>query len=177
MQDTTNNLSTSYYDTLKHQNITHRPNILGFVANDMMQIVLCAFGWYVAINVSEQYFGYAIIIMTLCSGSLLLHWQFTTTQKYRIGIDQLMYQRGLFSVRRDYIELYRVVDFEESRSLLEIILGIKTVTVYACDRTMPCLRIIGVPKDLNVIDAIRERCIRSRKLNGIYEIANNPNYQ
>lgn len=174
MQDTINK---RYYDTLTMPNLSHRSNILGFVANDLAEIILCIIGWYVAINVSsEDYFGYAVIIMVLCSFCLFLHCQYITTQKYHIGIEQLMYQRGFLSLRRDYIEMYRIVDFEESRTLLEIILGMKTVTIYACDRTMPCLRIIGVPKDMNIIDTIRERIIRCRKMNGIYEIANNPNY-
>jgi len=180
MQDTTNNpcygqpQTETYYSDLglQHRNICHRPNILGFVAMDFPIIILCGIGWIVVWCFIDYLNQYALIPMIFWSFCLCLHCQYVTTMKYHVGVEQLMYQRGLFSLRRDYIEMYRVVDFDESRSLLEIILGIKTVTVYACDRTTPYLRIIGVPKDTDFIETIRERCIRSRKQNGIYEITN-----
>lgn len=92
--------------------------------------------------------------------------------KFHIGAEQLMYQRGLFSLKRDFIEMYRIVDYEERRNFIEILFGIKTVIVYACDRTTPELRIIGVPKNLDVIGALRERVALCRKAHGVYEIAN-----
>ena len=38
--------------------------------------------------------------------------------EYTITGEQLVYEHGVFSRSRDYIELYRVVDFDEKRNFL-----------------------------------------------------------
>lgn len=92
--------------------------------------------------------------------------------KYHIGQEQLMYQRGLFSLKRDYIEMYRIVDYEEHRTFVQILLGLKSVTIHSCDRTSPSLKLIGIPCDVEVIPAIRERVEFCKVMKGVYEIAN-----
>ena len=42
---------------------------------------------------------------------------------YTITGEQLVYEHGVFSRSRDYIELYRVVDFDEKRNFLQLLLG------------------------------------------------------
>ena len=44
--------------------------------------------------------------------------------EYTITGDQLVYEHGVFSRSRDYIELYRVVDFDEKRNFLQLLLGL-----------------------------------------------------
>lgn len=39
-----------------------------------------------------------------------------------------------------YIELYRVVDYEQQQNLLQLLFGIKTVFVLSRDRTNGCLK-------------------------------------
>ena len=45
---------------------------------------------------------------------------------YRVGNEQLVCERGLFCRRVDYMELYRIVDFQEHQSLLQQLCGLKT---------------------------------------------------
>ena len=92
--------------------------------------------------------------------------------RYTITGEQLVYEHGVFTRSRDYIELYRVVDFDESRSFLQLILGIKTIVVHSGDRTMPKLRIIGIRERSDVVSCIRERVSYNRKRMNIHEFAN-----
>ena len=92
--------------------------------------------------------------------------------EYTITGEQLVYEHGVFSRSRDYIELYRVVDFDEKRSFLQLLLGLKTIVVHSGDRTMPKLRIIGIREKADVVECLRERVSYNRKRMNINEFAN-----
>ena len=92
--------------------------------------------------------------------------------EYTITGEQLVYEHGVFSRSRDYIELYRVVDFDEKRNFLQLLLGLKTVVVHSGDRTMPKLRIVGVREKAEVVECLRERVSYNRKRMNIHEFAN-----
>ena len=91
---------------------------------------------------------------------------------YTITGEQLVYEHGVFTRNRDYIELYRVVDFDERRSFLQLLLGLKTIVVHSGDRTLPKLRIIGIREAADVVGCLRERVSYNRKRMNIHEFAN-----
>ncbi len=91
---------------------------------------------------------------------------------YTITGEQLVYEHGVFTRSRDYIELYRIVDFDEKRSFLQLILGLKTIVVHSGDRTMPKLRIIGIHEAADVVGCLRERVSYNRQRMNIHEFAN-----
>ena len=91
---------------------------------------------------------------------------------YTITGEQLVYEHGVFSRSRDYIELYRVVDFDEKRSFLQLLLGLKTIVVHSGDRTMPKLRMAGIREAADVVGCLRERVSYNRKRMNIHEFAN-----
>jgi uncharacterized membrane protein YdbT with pleckstrin-like domain len=92
--------------------------------------------------------------------------------EYTITGEQLVYEHGVFTRSRDYIELYRVVDFDEKRSFLQLLLGLKTIVVHSGDRTMPKLKIIGIREKADVVSCLRERVSYNRKRMNIHEFAN-----
>ena len=91
---------------------------------------------------------------------------------YTLTGEQLVYEHGVFTRSRDYIELYRIVDFDEKRSFLQLLLGLKTIVVHSGDRTMPTLRIIGIRESADVVGCLRERVTYNRKRMNIHEFAN-----
>ena len=91
---------------------------------------------------------------------------------YTVTGEQLVYEHGVFTRSRDYIELYRIVDFDEKRSFLQLILGLKTIIVHSGDRTLPKLRIIGIREAADVVGCLRERVSYNRKRMNIHEFAN-----
>lgn len=105
---------------------------------------------------------------------VLLMWRYAylRAMRYDISDDQIIYRHGLLCARRDYVELYRVVDYEERQNILQMLLGLKTVSVLSQDRTTPRLDITGVRSDINVVRVIRERVEYNKKKKGVYEITN-----
>ena len=91
---------------------------------------------------------------------------------YIITEEQLQYEYGIMSLQRDFIELYRVVDYSEQRSFLQMLFGLKTVSIYSGDKTCPRLDIIGVKGDTDLITMIRERVEYNKKKHNIHEFTN-----
>lgn len=165
MQDS---IDTQY----SYPNYTHRPGIRQFLAMDWPFILIAVVGWFIVGCFGYKLNDWTIAFVAFYTAGIFLHCQYVTQMKYRIGYEQLMFQRGILSMKRDYIEMYRIVDYEEHSGFLEMLLGLKTVTIHACDRTTPNLKIIGVPQNDDIISTVRERVRISRRKNGIYEIAN-----
>jgi uncharacterized membrane protein YdbT with pleckstrin-like domain len=80
--------------------------------------------------------------------------------------------RGIFFRKKDYIELYRVVDYKETQNIIEQIFRLKTVHIISGDRTTPVLQIFGIDCNLALIEEIRERVEIQKTKRGIYEITN-----
>ena len=112
--------------------------------------------------------GVAVILILY----LLYRYLYVTRTVYVITSEQLKYECGVFSCSRDFIELYRVIDYSEQRSFLQILLGLKTVSIYSGDRTRLRLDIIGVPDKMNLINTIRERVEINKKRRNIHEFTN-----
>lgn len=84
--------------------------------------------------------------------------------RYRVGEEQLVSEHGIFIRRVDYMELYRIVDFQEHQSLLQQICGLKTVRILSMDRNTPRLDLIGIRRRDDIVAIIRERVeINKRK--------------
>lgn len=106
--------------------------------------------------------------------SLVLAYRYLYLKRtaYRITGEQLIHEHGVFMRSNEYIELYRVVDFGERSSLLQQLLGLKTVSVYSGDRTTPKLDLTGMDGKREIVPAIRERVEWNKRNKSIYEITN-----
>lgn len=143
-----------------------------------MQWVTDKCGW-IAINI----IGYSLyadselpmvvlVLMIAMSLHLLYMLLYLRLMKFTITDQQIMYRRGVFNRKMEFIELYRVVDFHEDVSFLQNILDIKTVTVFSGDRTTPRLRIPGIALGYPLVQTLRERVEYNKRRKGIYEITN-----
>lgn len=92
---------------------------------------------------------------------------------WQITSEVICRTQGIFVRQKDYIELYRVVDYAEQQSILQRIFGVKTITIYSTDRSDAVMFIVGVPYKKDLITHIRtivEQCKQEKR---IYEITNN----
>lgn len=103
---------------------------------------------------------------------LIMRYVMLVNVKWFVEEETLCRVKGVFSKQTDYIEMYRITDFQESQSFLQRLLGVKSVTVFSTDQSDDVTVIPGVPADLNLIGIIREHVEKCRKEKRIYEIAN-----
>ncbi len=157
---------------LIYKTIVIRPHWKQFIINELPLLIICPIGLIYA-GIEDMPFRNVVLIvsllLTLC---LVYRFFYLRFMKFLVGTEQLVIEQGIFQRKIEYIELYRVVDFREHQTLIQQLLGLKTISIYSGDRTTPRLDIIGAKSSLDYVSVIRERVITSRKNNGIYEITN-----
>lgn len=156
----------------RFQTICFRPDKLQFLVDEGVAIILflasviCLGGEDTGL---APFFRLAAILL---GTYLLLSFWALHRKVFVITPEMLVYDRGIFCRRADYIELYRVVDFHESQTLLQQIFGLKTVVVYSGDRTTPKLFIPGIHHRDDLVCELRARVEYNKTRRGVYEITN-----
>lgn len=154
------------------ETMTIRPHLLQFVINELEWLVLLAggilYGGMEGAPFGTFVRGATILLALYLTYGLVYLWR----SVFYITGEQIIYERGVFTRRSDFIELYRIVDFKEQRSFLQQLFGLKTVVVYSGDRTTPQLPLSGVKHRVGLVAFIRERVEYNKQRKGIYEITN-----
>jgi len=159
-------------EDLPYEDIGIRPDWRQLLIDELLSILLAVGLLIVGGLDSVPYHSVLFCIALALAFKVYYRLVYLRTMHYTITGEQLVYEHGVFTRSRDYIELYRIVDFDEKRSFLQLILGLKTIIVHSGDRTMPTLRIIGVREGTAVVDCLRERVSYNRKRMNIHEFAN-----
>ena len=103
---------------------------------------------------------------------LAYRYLYITRLKWTITDKQLITQWGVLTRDIHYVELYRVVDYCERQSFMQMVFGLKDVIVYSNDRTTPAQRIYGVPGALVIIPLLKDLVEQQKREYHVYEIAN-----
>lgn len=154
--------------------ITLRPHWLQYVINEATYLLLLIGSFWVAKFCSFPYheaFKYAFMMMAVY---LLFKIVYLARMEYIITGEQIIILHGVFIHSTDYVELYRVVDYQQNRSLLQQLFGLKTVTIFSGDKNNPRLDMIGIKASYDIVSEIRYRVEFNKRNKGIYEITNRP---
>ena len=149
-----------------------QPHWLQFIINELPGILLTGSCLIIGGIDAMPFTNLFLIAAVLLSLRLLYVFVYLRRMEYRINGEQLIMEHGVFTRKSDYLELYRIVDFNEHRTILQQICGLKTVTIYSGDRNNSKLPIIGLKNDLDLVSLIRERVEYNKQIKGIYEITN-----
>ncbi len=161
------------YNEIPHTKaITLRPNGMQWVISYLPHICITVCG-YVYGGMDDMPFTLVMLAITfILSLYLLYQLAYLRSIKYHVNSQQLVTTFGIFQLERNYMELYRVVDFYEHQSLMQRIFGLKTITIYSTDRNTPQLFVIGVKNDVDLVGFLRPLVFYNRKRMGIHEFAN-----
>lgn len=156
----------------KNRTIFLRPHWLQFVILEFPVILLTITSFAIAGLEGIPCPNILLCIAGFLLLSLMYKFIYLRRIEYRITDDQLIMGHGVFTRSSDYLELYRIVDFNEHRSIMQQIFGLKTITIYSGDRNMPKLDIIGLNNSLDLVSILRDKVSICRKNAGVYEITN-----
>lgn len=159
------------------QSLVLRPHWIQFFINELFILILTIGCFYLV------YFGEATIgrsdyfSILLIPGVLLLFYLvcraiYMFRMVYVITPEQLILLRGILSHSKDYVELYRIVDYQQHRSFLQQIFGLKDVIIYTGDRNNRKVIMTGVRESIDVVSELRIRVEFNKKRRGIYEFTN-----
>ena len=149
-----------------------QPHFLQWVINQLPLLLLIGCGILLCGVETLPCRGLLRVLMVVFSLQLLYTFIYIRSIEYRITDQQIIVEHGVFRRSTDYMELYRVIDFNEHRNIMQQICALKTITIYAGDKNMPTLNIIGVKNHYDIITELRSRIIYSRELFKIYEVTN-----
>lgn len=157
--------------------MTIRADYRQFVAEDKELVAVLAFlagAVPVVYNRCERLIAYTSLgLLAFVFLVCLTRYVMLVSQKWIIGDETLCRIKGVFARHTDYIELYRIVDYKESQTLLQRLMGIKTITIFSTDRSDATMDMRGISVDEDVIGHIREKVEKCKIDKRIYEITNN----
>ena len=155
--------------------ISIHPHGLQFVAGNMGGITLA----FIVLAIAgcdglilKSLFPFLIILFLVMLINLSCRYVYLRRMLFTVNEEQVRYEYGIFSLQRDYIELYRVVDYSEQRSFAQMLFGLKTVSISSGDKTCPRLDVVGVRNHIDLIAIIRERVEYNKKKRNIHEFTN-----
>lgn len=154
------------------QTVALRPQMMQYFINEFPAFCLTfAALWLYAYGkfMWHEYFIYVALVLILYLFSKMLSLLRT---EYVITSEQLIILHGVLSHSTDYVELYRVIDYKQHRSLPQQLLGLKTVTIYSGDKNNSVVNMIGLKVSDDVVSEIRMRVEFNKRRKGIYEITN-----
>ncbi len=117
------------------------------------------------------YFDLPLVLVGISIPALIMLYRiiFWRMVKYEIATDQIKYSRGIFQRRVDFLEMFRIKDFDQQQSLTMRILGIMHIRLMTSDISHPMLELKGIPVS-NITDVIRGLVEKARKENSVYAI-------
>jgi len=89
---------------------------------------------------------------------------------YEITPDRIEWSRGIFSRRVDNIDMFRVIDLQMHRSILDCVFGIGTVTIFTKDQTDPEFNFYKIPRPRKLFDILKRSSLDADKKQGVIHI-------
>ena len=160
------------HPTLLYRPIHLRPHPLQFCIDKLLWIISLPCSVVFGLHMEypyNQYIFFGAILLDLWLIYQLLYLYGTI---YKIESEQIVVEYGIFHRHVDYLELYRVVDYNEHQTFLQRLCGLKTVIVDSMDKSTPRLEIKGVPNKVDLVAIIRERVELNKRMRRIYEVTN-----
>ena len=150
-----------------------RPHWMQLSINQLHYIILCMAAVAVYAAFPDFMFRKLFLLAALLLFLYLLYQVFYLVRmEYIVTDDQIIFLHGVLNHSTDYMELYRVIDYQQHRTLLQQLSGLKTVVIYSGDRNTPVMNIIGIKENVDIVGEIRKRVEYNKNLKHIYEITN-----
>ena len=93
--------------------------------------------------------------------------------QYLIQDEQIVIKRGVLRKTVNYMEMYRIFDYQKKQNIIESVLGLMNVVILSRDLSNPQLLLFGIQNDDAIIPEIRRRVELQKKIKNIHEF-NNP---
>lgn len=150
-----------------------RPHWAQFTINQLHWLILCLVTFTICcytdngiVKTVSLYAGIALLLYLAYQVVYLARMQYIVTN------DQIIFLHGVINHSTDYMELYRVIDYQQRRSLMQQLTGLKTVVIFSGDRNTPIMQLVGMKEKDDVVKEIRRRVEYNKEMKHIYEITN-----
>jgi membrane protein YdbS with pleckstrin-like domain len=90
--------------------------------------------------------------------------------KFRVTNTVIETERGLLSKRIDVLQLWRCRDVAYKQNIIDRVLGIAHIEVYAQDATTPMIEIVGMPASRQLFENLRDSIELQRQHKNVYGV-------
>jgi membrane protein YdbS with pleckstrin-like domain len=90
--------------------------------------------------------------------------------KFRVTNTVIETERGLISKRIDVLQLWRCRDVAYKQNIIDRVLGIAHIEVYAQDATTPHIEIVGMPASRQLFENLRDSIELQRQHKNVYGV-------
>jgi len=90
--------------------------------------------------------------------------------KFRVTNTVIETERGLISKRIDVLQLWRCRDVAYKQNIIDRVLGIAHIEVYAQDATTPMIEIVGMPASRQLFEQLRDSIELQRQNKNVYGV-------
>lgn len=104
--------------------------------------------------------------------SILIHSWYISSLSWTVTESQIISKKGIFTKTTDYMELYRVIDYQEKQGFIQGIMGLRNIIITSGDKSHPLLVIRGIKGNNDIINIINKNVEKSKERRNIYEITN-----
>ena len=143
-----------------------RPALSFAILKNINLIILTIMILILSVFINVHEIAFASIVPAILLIYRIMYWRMV---KYEISSSQIKYTRGVFQINIDFLEMYRIKDFDQRQSLVMRLLSIMHIHLMTSDITHPVLELKGIPKS-NIADVLRKLVLKSRKENRVYEV-------
>jgi membrane protein YdbS with pleckstrin-like domain len=107
----------------------------------------------------------ALVILILLTKMLWLK-----MMRYEVATDRIEYSRGILDRRVDNIDMFRVIDIQMRRTLLDCIFGIGSVTLITTDKTDPEFKFKKIHGSRRLYDIIKKASLDADRKNSVIHL-------
>lgn len=160
---------------MKNDDITFSPSLIyWFIRNIPVIILFIAFIVTAKILSHFEYVSISLCVLALiCLLIIFRNFLKILTTKWVVTSEQIKIYEGIINKSINYIELYRVYDYEVKQNIVQAAVGLKNVYIHSGDKSTPELKMYGIlSKDIDIISLIRNRVEKQKRIKGIYEFTN-----
>ena len=90
--------------------------------------------------------------------------------RFRVTNTVIETEKGLFSKRIDVLQLWRCRDVAYKQNIVDRVLGIAHIEVYAQDATTPMIEIVGMPASRQLFEQLRDSIELQRQNKNVYGV-------
>lgn len=149
-----------------------RPAIGQTFVESMKAISLFVIGVIASGTDSQTISVIGITICLLAFLSILIRLWYLSSLSWTVTDNQIISKEGIFTKTTDYMELYRVIDYQERQGFIQGIIGLRDIIIISGDKSHPQLVIKGIKGNKDIINIINENVEKSKERRNIYEITN-----
>ena len=92
------------------------------------------------------------------------------TISYEVSPDRIEWSRGIFSRKIDNLDMFRIVDLQLHRSILDCVFGIGTVKLFTKDQTDPEFRFHKIPQPRKLFNILKKTSLEADRKQGVIHI-------